>query len=142
MKLICARGEGTLENLRSIGVEENVRLCADGAFTMADDERCNAMVEEVCGQDAFYRDAERLVGLSISSVVEKKCKKLGIDYKGIMITFIERLNQAGYKVLIIANGARIGSQKPRNNDLMICDAVYEGVKDKDCLLYTSDAADD
>lgn len=135
MKLICARGEGTLENLRSIGVEENVRLCADGAFTMADDERCNAMVEEVCGQDAFYRDAERLVGLSISSVVEKKCKKLGIDYKGIMITFIERLNQAGYKVLIIANGARIGSQKPRNNDLMICDAVYEGVKDKELVRW-------
>lgn len=135
MKLICARGEGTLENLRSIGVEENVRLCADGAFTMADDERCNAMVEEVCGQDAFYRDAERLVGLSISSVVEKKCKKLGIDYKGIMITFIERLNQAGYKVLIIANGARIGSQKPRNNDLMICDEVYEGVKDKELVRW-------
>ena len=135
MKLICARGEGTLENLRSIRVEENVRLCADGAFTMADDERCNAMVEEVCGQDAFYRDAERLVGLSISSVVEKKCKKLGIDYKGIMITFIERLNQAGYKVLIIANGARIGSQKPRNNDLMICDAVYEGVKDKELVRW-------
>lgn len=135
MKLICARGEGTLENLRSIGVEENVRLCADGAFTMADDERCNAMVEEVCGQDAFYRDAERLVGLSISSVVEKKCKKLGIDYKGIMITFIERMNQAGYKVLIIANGARIGSQKPRNNDLMICDEVYEGVKDKELVRW-------
>lgn len=135
MKLICARGEGTLENLRSIGVEENVRLCADGAFTMADDERCNVMVEEVCGQDVFYRDAERLVGLSISSVVEKKCKKLGIDYKGIMITFIERLNQAGYKVLIIANGARIGSQKPRNNDLMICDAVYEGVKDKELVRW-------
>lgn len=135
MKLICARGEGTLENLRSIGVEENVRLCADGAFTMADDERCNAMVEEVCGQDAFYRDTGRLVGLSISSVVEKKCRKLGIDYKGIMITFIERLNQAGYKVLIIANGARIGSQKPRNNDLMICDAVYEGLKEKELVRW-------
>jgi len=135
MKLICARGEGTLENLRSIGVEENVRLCADGAFTMADDERCNAMVEEVCGKDAFYRDTERLVGLSISSVVEKKCGKLGIDYKGIMITFIERLNQAGYKVLIIANGARTGSQKPRNNDLMICDAVYEGLKKKELVRW-------
>ncbi len=135
MKLICARGEGTLENLRSIGVEKNVKLCADGAFTMADDERCSAMVEEVCGQDAFYRDTERLVGLSISSVVEKKCGKLGIDYKGIMITFIERLNQAGYKVLIIANGARINSQKPRNNDLMICDAVYEGVKKKEMVRW-------
>lgn len=135
LKLICARGEGTLENLRSIGVEKNVRLCADGAFTMADEERCSAMVEKVCREDAFYRDTGHLVGLSVSSVVEKKCGKLGIDYKGIMIDFIDRLNQAGYKVLIIANGARIGSQKPRNNDLMICDAVYEGVKNKEMVRW-------
>lgn len=135
MKLICARGEGTLENLRSIGVEKNVKLCADGAFTMADDARCNAMVDEVCMQDEFYRDSKNLVGLSISSVVEKKCTKLGIDYKGIMIDFIEKLNQSGYKVLIIANGARIHSQKPRNNDLMICDAVYEDVKHKDMVRW-------
>lgn len=135
MKLICARGEGTLENLKSIGIEKNVKLCADGAFTMADDDRCNAMVDEVCEKDAFYRETERLVGLSISSVVEKKCGKLGIDYKGIMIDFIERLNQDGYRVLIIANGARIHSRKPRNNDLMICDAVYEGVKNKDLVRW-------
>ena len=142
MKLICARGEGTLENLRSIGVEKNVKLCADGAFTMADDERCDRMVDEVCKKDAFYegcdsadREKNRLVGLSISSVVEKKCNKLKIDYKGIMIDFIGKLNQAGYRVLIIANGARISSQKPRNNDLMICDAVYEGVKNKDMVRW-------
>lgn len=28
MKLICARGKGTLENLKSIGIEKNVKLCA------------------------------------------------------------------------------------------------------------------
>lgn len=133
MKLICARGKGTLENLKSIGIEKNVKLCADGAFTMADDLAANAMVDEVCAEDDFYN--ENVVGLSISSVVEKKCKKLGIDYKGIMIDFIEKLNQAGYPVLIIANGARINSQKPRNNDLLICDAVYEGVKNKDMVRW-------
>ena len=139
LKLICARGEGTLENLKSIGIEENVRLCADGAFTMADDARCNEMVDEVCRADEFYRACgsadSRLVGLSISSVVEKKCGKMNIDYKGIMVDFIDKLNRAGYKVLIIANGARINSQKPRNNDLMICDAVYEGVKDKSMVRW-------
>ena len=142
MRLICARGKGTLENLKSIGIEKNVKLCADGAFTMADDRRCDEMVDEVCRKDSFYagcdsenREDNRLVGLSISSVVEKKCNKMDIDYKGIMIDFIERLNQSGYKVLIIANGARIGSQKPRNNDLMICDAVYEGVKNKDMVRW-------
>ncbi len=38
-------------------------------------------------------------------------------------------------MLIIANGARINSQKPRNNDLLICDAVYEGVKNKDMVRW-------
>jgi coenzyme F420-reducing hydrogenase beta subunit len=38
-------------------------------------------------------------------------------------------------VLIIANGARIHSDKPRNNDLMICDAVYEGVQNKDMVRW-------
>lgn len=133
MKLICARGKGTLENLRQIGVESNVKLCADGAFTMEDDETCSAEVEKVCAADPFYHD--RVVGLSISSVVEKKCKKLQIDYKGIMVDFIGRLNAAGYGVLIIANGARINSDKPRNNDLMICDAVYEAVENKDKVRW-------
>ncbi len=57
MKLICARGLGTLDNLKSIGVKENVKLCADGAFTMADSPRCDAMVDEVCLADPFMRDA-------------------------------------------------------------------------------------
>lgn len=72
IKLICGRDEGTLENLKSIGIEENVQLCADGAFTMADDARCNEMVDGVCRADEFYRACgsadSRLVGISISSV--------------------------------------------------------------------------
>ena len=133
MKLICARGAGTQENLKSIGVADQVKLCADGAFTMADQARCEAMVDSVCGADAFYD--ENVVGLSISSVVEKKCNKMNIDYKTTMIQFIEKLNQTGYKVLIIANGARIGSVKPRNNDLIICDEVYAGVKQKEMVRW-------
>lgn len=133
MKLICARGRSTLNNLKEIGVEKNVRLCADGAFTMAEDDACNADVAKVCNADTFYD--KNVVGLSLSSVVEKKCAKLNIDYKGIMVKFIHRLNQAGYKVLIIANGARIHSTKTRNNDLMVCDAVYEGVEDKEMVRW-------
>lgn len=133
LKLICARGKMTEENLRGIGITKNVRLCADGAFTMEDDPAAAEKVRQVCEADPFYND--RVVGLSVSSVVEKKCTKLGIDYKGIMVDFIGRLNRKGYRVLIIANGARINSDKPRNNDLMICDAVYDGVPDKKAVRW-------
>lgn len=128
LRLICARGEGTLDNLAEIGIKENVRLCADGAFTMEDSLKHTEMVEAVAEADDFYQTD--IVGLSISSVVEKKCKKLGIDYKQCMVEFIQFLTEEGYGVLIIANGARINSQKSRNNDLPICDAVYKEIKDK------------
>lgn len=133
IKLICARGQGTYDNLASIGVKDNVKLCADGAFSMEDSEKCTCEVEEVCRNDAFYD--ENVVGISISSVVEKKCAKLNIDYKGIMVQFIDALNKKGYKVLMIANAARINSEKPRNNDLMICDAVYADVADKNMVRW-------
>ncbi len=128
LKLICARGQGTYDNLKEIGITENVKLCADGAFTMKDDQAWQEKVRERCAKDAFFE--EDVVGLSISSVVQKKCGKMGIDYQQIMVDFITYLNQKGYGVLMIANAARIHSEKPRNNDLMIGDAIFESLSDQ------------
>lgn len=131
LSLICARGQITYDNLAGIGIKDNVKLCADGAFTMEDEPAAKEMVDKVKDADDFYSDAaEKLVGLSLSSVVEKKCTKLGIDYAGIMADFIRWLNGEGYKVLIIANAARIESEKTRNNDLMVCDKIYDSLEDK------------
>lgn len=129
LSLICARGEKTLENLYSIGIKDNVCLCADGAFTMKDDPNIDSSVQQRMRLDAFYTEGD-IVGISISSVVWKKCRKKKIDYISIMSDFIEYLNNRGYKVLIIANAARLGSEKARNNDLMAGDAIYEKVTDK------------
>lgn len=128
LKLICARGQGTYDNLKEIGIAENVKLCADGAFTMKDDQAWQEKVRERCAKDAFFE--EDVVGLSISSVVQKKCGKMGIDYQQIMVDFIAYLNQKGYGVLMIANAARIHSEKPRNNDLMIGDAIFKSLPDQ------------
>lgn len=128
LKLICARGQGTYDNLKEIGITENVKLCADGAFTMKDDQAWQEKVRERCAKDAFFE--EDVVGLSISSVVQKKCGKMGIDYQQIMVDFITYLNQKGYGVLMIANAARIHSEKPRNNDLMIGDAIFKSLPEQ------------
>lgn len=133
MKLICARGEITRDNLAQIGITENVRLCADGAFSMPDSEYWAEKVNELCDSDDFYKG--KVVALSISSVVQKKCEKLGKDYKGCMTRFIDRLNERGFNVLLIANAAREGSEKPRNNDLLICNEVYEAVSNKDMIRW-------
>ena len=134
MKLICARGKITESLLSGIGITENVKLCADGAFSMEDDPVAEQRVAERTKADSdFFND--RVVGLSLSSVVEKKCAKQGTDYRRIVTEFTDSLTKEGYHVLVLANAARIGSTKTRNNDLMICDAVYGAVADKEKVRW-------
>ena len=137
MKLICARGQGTMDNLAGIGISKNVKLCADGAFTMEDNETIAGLVAEETAKDVFFTTGveNKTVGLSVSSVVDKKCTGQGIDYRGAMVDFIDYLTDNGYKVLIIANAARIKSEKPRNNDLMVGDDIYSRVKNKDSVRW-------
>ena len=135
MKLICARGEGTLENLKGIGIEKNVKLCADGAFTMEDDPQIAERVASAAAADHFYDADNKLIGLSISSVVDKKCRKMGIDYRKSMVDFIDYLTGHDYRVLIIANAARINSTKPRNNDLLVGDDIFSRVGNPDAVRW-------
>ncbi|MCM1167529.1 MAG: polysaccharide pyruvyl transferase family protein [Ruminococcus sp.] len=128
MRLICARGEVTRKNLAEIGITENVRLCAEGAFSMPDGDVYAERVNALCAGDDFY--SGNVAGVSISSVVDKRCRKLGIDYRKIMTEFIARLTSEGHSVLIIANAAREDSDRPRNNDLPICREVYAALPDK------------
>ncbi|SDI06331.1 polysaccharide pyruvyl transferase family protein [Desulfosporosinus hippei] len=133
LKLICARGEITKKNLAGIGIEDNVRLCADGVFSMPEDTFSIELVNGICAQDSFYNG--KIVSLSLSSVVQDRCAKIVIDYVDVMIGFVDFLNEKDYNVLIIANAAREGKTKPRNNDLLVCDAVYEGVRQKDMVRW-------
>lgn len=133
MRLVCARGEVTKANLAEIGVTDNVRLCADGAFSMPDGEPYAENVNALCRDDEFYNGT--VIGVSISSVVDKRCKKLKINYKRIMTEFIDGLCAEGYNVLVIANAARDGSSRPRNNDLPICGEVHAALRDMTNVRY-------
>lgn len=135
LKLICARGEKTYENLQSIGIKDNVHICADGAFTMKDNPIYLKKVQTRVLEDAEFFGGGGIVGLSISSVVQKKCHKLGIDYIKVILEFIHYLNENGYPVLLIANAARINSRKSRNNDLMICDEIYQKIEEKSMVRW-------
>lgn len=139
LKLVCARGQKTYDNLMGIGVKDNVKLCADGAFSMEDSEYWNNEINRICSDDSFYND--NVVGLSISSVVEKKCEKMGIPYKDTMVSFVNYLNESSYNVILIANAARINSEKSRNNDLMVGDAIYNDVSNKDKVRWYHEEMD-
>lgn len=120
-EVVIARGQSSYDYLLSIGVTKNIRMYADGAFTMPDQADIEAAVLKACTK----MGSSHMVGLSVSSVVERRCKKAGIDYRGIMVEFISYLVKKGYQVYMFANAARIHSKKPRNNDLMTGDAIYQ-----------------
>lgn len=126
--LIIARGKATYENLLSIGVSENVRLFADGAFTMPPHSETEKKVQHNW-QELGLSHVDT-VGLSISSVVARKCQRAGIDYCGMTAAFIAYLTGKGYQVYLVANAARIHSKKPRNNDLLVGDAIFEAYHNK------------
>jgi len=130
---IIARGEITRRNLEGIGITKNVTVCADGAFTMADDPATAEKVDALWKEDAFFRGD--VVGLSVSNVVNNKCRALGLDYPGIIADFIGELNRQGYHVLLIANAARINSTKTRTNDLMLGDRVFDLCADHDAVRW-------
>lgn len=131
--LVCARGEITLKQLAEIGITKNVHLCADGAFSMPDDPLITRQVNELVGKEAFF--SRPFVSLSLSSVVEARCRKLGINYIEVMAGFANRLIGQGYGVLIVANAIRPGSEKPRNNDLFVCEAVWQAIHEKDWVWW-------
>ena len=137
LKRIGARGNVTKAYLDELGLKNTV-LCADGAFLMLDDPNEKNRVQEITKGDTFYNG--KVISLSISSVVEKYCEKIGIDYKGIMVDFIDYLiDKKGYGVLIMANAARKGKGGRKNNDLHVCQAVFDLVKNREgCRWYNEE----
>lgn len=135
MRLVAARGRLTYAHLRAIGIRRQTVCCADGAFTMPSVPAVEKRVQDICRKADF----SHTVALSVSSVVERKCKKAGIDYCKIMAEFIVYLNGLGYQVYLFANAARMHSKRPRNNDLMTGDAIaciYRKLKqDENALLW-------
>jgi len=131
---ICARGKITESHLKTLKLK-NVILCADGAFSLPYDPEAEKKVKSIIENDSFYN--KKIVSVSLSSVVDKYCTLQGIDYKNIMAGFIDYLiEEKKYGVLIIANSARKRTTKIRNNDLIICQAVYDRVKNKkECRWY-------
>lgn len=134
IRLICARGEITRDNLRSIGITENVKVCADGAFTMENMPDYDDVIARLCKEDSFYVD-NNIVGISPSVVIFKKCRKKNIDYLGVLAGFVNELIKRGYRILIFANSAREGSTNTRNNDLMLCNELFGMIHEKEQVRW-------
>jgi coenzyme F420-reducing hydrogenase beta subunit len=136
IKAVCARGKYTEEYLTNLGLA-NIISCADCAFIMPDGDESKNKVKEIMQKDKFFD--KKFITLSISSVVFKSCEKAGIDYFDIMKRFIKYINNKGYGVFIIANAARKGTEKLKNNDLPIGEKLYGMIdNNKDVRWYNKE----
>jgi polysaccharide pyruvyl transferase WcaK-like protein len=136
---ICARGKTTYSHLTELGCK-NIELCADGAFSMADDQQSKRYLADLQKKDDFFR-SNRIVTISVSSVVQKNCRRIGIPYVEVLAEFCNSLITQGYKIFILANAARIKSTKPRNNDLLVGDGLYELIANKDEVRWFHEELD-
>jgi colanic acid/amylovoran biosynthesis protein len=131
MALIIARGKTTYQNLEQLGLT-NIVLASDYAFSLRLTESARQTATELLATvlPKMQQFDQRVVGISPSEVVKKKCEKRGIEYVGLMRWFINELIARGYAVLIIPHSVRTGEQKPHNNDLPLCQTIYAGVTNK------------
>ena len=113
ISVVVARGRGSLENVRGIGLDSAVTF-TDSAFTLHVPEE---MEEGIRAHYAPILEGKTVVGISVNSIVERKCRKRGIDHNGSFASLIEYLRNKGYFILLIPHSMRQRSKLRHNNDL-------------------------
>lgn len=111
-RLVFARGESTLENLRrwrpTLG---NVLPAPDVTFLLAPKK------------ETPYAKRKKRVGLIPSSLVLGKLP----DYAEKMAALATLLREAGYEVTLVCHSHRAGSTSARNNDLLVAHDIARRV---------------
>jgi polysaccharide pyruvyl transferase WcaK-like protein len=136
VKLIIARGEKTFEHLNGLGLK-NFKLATDYAFSLdiseKDEKDAKAIYKEL-SKGIDFRN-KQVVGISPSVVVEKKCLKKSIDYISLMQWFISDLISKGNVVVLLPHSVRSDVAKKHNNDLPLCQNIYDGLDDKSGCVF-------
>ncbi|MEM6291458.1 MAG: Coenzyme F420 hydrogenase/dehydrogenase, beta subunit C-terminal domain [Myxococcota bacterium] len=123
-KKVFARGARSLEMVRDLRLGDNEAEAADIAFSYEDSfsltEENPAYEKELCAElEALRAEGDKVLTLSVSSVVSKKCTKKGIDYEHEMAQVAKHFLREGYAVLLFPNATRQETQSTHNNDLPI-----------------------
>jgi coenzyme F420-reducing hydrogenase beta subunit/polysaccharide pyruvyl transferase WcaK-like protein len=125
---VFARGQESMKMAEDVGIGEPLDHAPDIAFVF---EERYALTEEnpdyakqVAGDLQRRRgDGQRVLVLSLSSVVKKKCDKSGIDYEGSMAKIVDHFLDQGHAVVLLPNANREGKATLHNNDIPVVEAV-------------------
>ncbi|NPV57324.1 MAG: hypothetical protein HPY76_11730 [Anaerolineae bacterium] len=124
---IFSRGDHTSQNLDSIGIK-NYSRTADIAFlyqpefslSVENEEQTSTLLVEL---EQVKKTGGRLIAISPSSLVYEKSSKKGDDYPGRLLNLARELSTPETHFLFLANSTREGSNKTRNNDLLVVERL-------------------
>lgn len=128
-RYLAARGKSTVENLRTIGLEDRSE-CPDVAFLLNETEDMSSLSASLSGYLEFGSKSSRVVGICPSSVVYKNCRSGKIDYIGINAEFVNYLVGRGYRVLLLAHSLQLHTDKLKNNDLPVVRKIMQQVGER------------
>jgi polysaccharide pyruvyl transferase WcaK-like protein len=130
MELIVARGAKTADHLQELGLDNYVEG-ADYAFALEITDEIKKQMQDT-EYPRFFKDDKKVVGISPSVVVKKKCDKSGIDYVKITANFINWLvEDKDYRVALIPHSVRLDTEKTHNNDLPLSKQIVNNINQKD-----------
>jgi polysaccharide pyruvyl transferase WcaK-like protein len=135
MDFIVPRGAGSLKNVEMLNPGRPFANFADSAFTLhipaEVDKAIHAKYDKTLA-------GKKVVGISINTIVQEECEKLGIDHHGAWVKFIEHLLGKGYFILMIPHSIRKGSKKSHNNDLMAVSEIISRLSSTQNVLVVDD----
>lgn len=150
MKVIVSRGSITQQYLDGLGLKNTIEG-ADYAFLLELTEKEKKSAEKYYEQD-FFKD-KKVIGISPSVVMERKIKRMGEDYKKIVLDFSNELINQGYKIVFIPHSGKKNAKSSfldkvpilgeirasHSNDLFLCRELYDKVSNKaECLFINEE----
>jgi len=125
---VFARGKETQKMTEDVGIRENLDFAPDIAFLYEEkysltDENTDYAAELCAHLDGLRAKGSKVLVLSLSAVVKKKCDKSKIDYVGSMAKIADHFLDRGYVVVLFPNANREGKDTLHNNDLPLVDAI-------------------
>ncbi|MCF7859946.1 MAG: polysaccharide pyruvyl transferase family protein [Candidatus Cloacimonetes bacterium] len=133
---VVPRGRGSFENLKKIGINR-CDYFADSAFSLIISSQIKETIRKE--YELICKSNQKIVGISINSIVESKSSEYGIPHNQIWQNFIDYLLNEGYFVLIIPHSIRKNSLKKHNNDLITVKQIMENIdKSKSYKIIDND----
>lgn len=134
---IFARGEKTHNSLINIGLN-NVELAADYAFSKVVTKSAEKRAKVILKNHKY--DSKNInIGVFPSEVLRKKAEKRNQKYEQVIADFIDSIaSETNTIVYLIPHSQKANISSRHNNDLPVCNNVYELIKNKDNCRYISE----